>query len=42
MICGHIHDGYGRYEYDGIPIYNVSVVDEQYRLVREPTVIDFS
>jgi predicted MPP superfamily phosphohydrolase len=41
VICGHIHDGYGRYEYEGIPIYNVSVVDEQYRLVHPPTQIDF-
>lgn len=41
VICGHIHDGYGRYEYDSIPIYNVSVVDEQYRLVHPPTEIDF-
>ena len=41
VICGHIHDGYARTEYDGIPIYNVSVVDEQYRLVHPPTVIDF-
>jgi hypothetical protein len=40
VICGHVHDGYGRFEYDGIPIYNVSVVDEQYRLVHQPTVID--
>ncbi len=41
-ICGHIHDGYGRTEYDGIVIYNVTLVDEQYRLVHAPTVIDFS
>lgn len=41
VICGHIHDGYGRTEHDGIPVYNVSVVDEQYRLVHPPTVIDF-
>lgn len=41
VICGHIHDGYGRTEYDGIPIYNVTLVDEQYRLVHAPTVIDF-
>jgi Icc-related predicted phosphoesterase len=39
VICGHIHEGHGRYEYDGIPIYNVSVVDEQFRLVHEPTMI---
>jgi hypothetical protein len=39
-ICGHIHDGYGRTEYAGIPIYNVSLVDGLYRLVHAPTVID--
>lgn len=41
VICGHIHDGFGRTEYDGIPIYNVSVVDQQYQLVHAPTIIDF-
>ncbi len=40
VVCGHIHEGHGRYEYDGIPIYNVSVVDEQFRLVHEPTMIE--
>lgn len=40
VICGHVHGGFGAYEHDGIPIYNVSVVDEQYRLVNPPTVID--
>ena len=40
VICGHIHDGHGRFEWDGIPIYNVSVLDEQYRHVYSPTVIE--
>ena len=40
VVCGHIHGGHGHYEHDGIPIYNVSVVDERYRNVHEPTVID--
>jgi hypothetical protein len=42
VICGHIHDGHGRMEHDGIPIHNVSVVNEEYRLVHEPTVIDIA
>jgi hypothetical protein len=33
VICGHVHGGFGRYEYQGVPIPNVTVVDEKYRLV---------
>jgi hypothetical protein len=40
LICGHVQGGFGRCEHQGIPIYNVSVVDEGYRLVNAPTVID--
>lgn len=40
VICGHIHRGFGRYEHQGIPVFNVSVVDETYKLVNPPTVID--
>jgi len=40
VICGHVHGGFGRYEHQEIPIYNVSVVDEAYRLVNAPTIID--
>jgi Icc-related predicted phosphoesterase len=42
VICGHVHGGFGRVEHQGIPIYNVSVVDEAYRLVNAPTVIDLT
>ncbi len=40
VICGHVHGGFGRYEHQGIPIYIVSVVNEAYRLVNAPTVIE--
>lgn len=39
VVCGHVHSGYGTYDIDGIPVYNVSVVDEGYSLVHPPTVI---
>jgi Icc-related predicted phosphoesterase len=41
VICGHVHGGHGRYEYQGVPIHNVSVVDEGYKLVHPPTLIDW-
>jgi predicted thioesterase len=40
VVCGHVHGGYGRYEHAGIPIYNVSIVNERYVPVNAPTVID--
>ncbi len=42
VVCGHIHDGHGRYIHGGVPIYNVSIVNEQYRHVYQPTVIELS
>ena len=42
VICGHVHGGFGRYEHQGIPIYNVSIVNESYRPVNAPTIIDLS
>lgn len=42
VICGHMHGGYGCYEHEGIPIYNVSVVNDQYQLIRPPTVIEIA
>jgi Icc-related predicted phosphoesterase len=39
VICGHLHGGYGVYDIDGIPIHNVSVVNEAYQLVHPVTLL---
>lgn len=39
-ICGHIHEGYGTYEVDGITCVNASNLDGNYRYVNQPIVID--
>jgi len=40
VVCGHLHGGHGRFVYDGVLVHNVSVVNDDYQLVRPPTVID--
>ena len=40
LICGHIHEGHGQFEHNGTRIFNVSVVDEHYQLVRGATLFD--
>jgi len=39
-VCGHIHEGYGQTSLDGIQCINASMLDENYRLVHEPIVVD--
>jgi hypothetical protein len=39
VVCGHIHMGYGVYLHGTTRIYHVSVVDDDYRLVRGATEI---
>lgn len=40
VICGHIHSGFGRYEIGRTVLYNVAHVDERYKPVNKPVVID--
>lgn len=39
-LFGHIHEGYGQYDQDGIVFLNASVVDAHYRIAHPPLVID--
>lgn len=39
VVCGHIHSGHGRYQHKGTAIYNVSLVNEAYERVYQPTVV---
>lgn len=37
VVCGHLHGGYGTYQRGETSIYNVSVVNEQYKLTNQAT-----
>jgi Icc-related predicted phosphoesterase len=39
VVCGHIHEAFGAHDLGGVPVLNVSVVDEWYDMVHAPTVI---
>ena len=41
VICGHLHRGYGQYQIGNTFIYNVSIVNEQYKLVNPATEIKY-
>lgn len=41
-IFGHIHDSYGNKKIEDTTFMNVSVVNEDYRVVNLPTVIDYA
>ncbi len=40
-IFGHIHTGKKYTENNGTKFYNVSVLDENYKMIYEPTIIDY-
>lgn len=39
-VCGHIHEGFGKYESLGVPVYNASILDEMYDHVNPNTEIE--
>jgi Icc-related predicted phosphoesterase len=39
-VFGHIHEGYGMREQNGVVFVNASVLDERYRLVNEAVVFE--
>lgn len=39
-VFGHIHEGHGRVERDGVTYLNVSTMDSTYRIANAPVVID--
>lgn len=44
MVCGHIHYGYGEYEFQRCPtkIVNAAIVNNSYKPVNPPIVVDLS
>lgn len=40
MVFGHIHETYGQKEIDGIKYFNVSILDEYYKVKNQPTVFE--
>lgn len=41
LICGHVHEGYGRMMVDRTEVINVSMCNIQYEMVNAPVVLDF-
>jgi len=40
FVCGHIHEAYGKMQIGNTMCYNASVLDERYKLVNKPFVIE--
>ncbi len=39
-LFGHIHEGFGRFEQDGVNYMNISTMNNQYQIINTPVVID--
>lgn len=40
VICGHLHDGHGRYQIGDTEVLNVAVLDDNYNLSYSSTTFD--
>src|SRR6185369_12815967 len=40
FVCGHIHEAYGKMQMGKTKCYNASVLDEDYKLVNQPFIIE--
>jgi Icc-related predicted phosphoesterase len=40
-ISGHIHEQYGKVKYDNVEFINASLLEEKYRLINTPIIIDY-
>lgn len=40
IISGHIHESFGHYQFKSYDVYNVSVLNEDYKLTNKPTMIE--
>jgi Icc-related predicted phosphoesterase len=40
FICGHIHEGYGTLDRDGIKFINASICDEHYKAINKPIILE--
>jgi len=41
-VFGHVHEGYGQEEHFGVKFVNASIMDEDYRPVNKPIVVDLA
>jgi len=40
MVCGHIHEGYGEYDLEGIKILNASICDGDYKITNSALIFE--